>query len=86
MFTYLKDQRLLRAVRLTLMTLASLFQTLSNRKIELVGVLMLISLLGYTAFIGLAMPAQWLEPFGGLLKNLALMPAVLVLMALADRQ
>ena len=59
---------------------------LSNRRIVLTGGFMLLSLIGYTAFIGLAMPAQWLEPFGGLLKNLALMPAVLVLMALADRK
>jgi hypothetical protein len=51
-----------------------------------VGTLMLISLLSYTSFIGIAMPAMWLEPFGGLLKNLALIPAVLVMMATADRK
>ena len=50
-----------------------------------VGLLMLISLLSYTLFIGTAMPAMWLEPFGGLLKNLALIPAVLMMMATADR-
>jgi uncharacterized protein YbjT (DUF2867 family) len=51
-----------------------------------VGLLMLISLLSYTLFIGTAMPAMWLEPFGGLLKNLALIPAVLMMMATADRK
>jgi hypothetical protein len=51
-----------------------------------VGLLMLISLLSYTSFIGTAMPATWLEPFGGLLKNLALIPAVLMMMATADRK
>jgi uncharacterized protein YbjT (DUF2867 family) len=51
-----------------------------------VGTLMLISLLSYTSVIGIAMPAMWLEPFGGLLKNLALIPAVLVMMATADRK
>jgi uncharacterized protein YbjT (DUF2867 family) len=50
------------------------------------GMLMLISLLSYTSFIGIAMPAMWFEPFGGLLKNLVLIPAVLVMMATSDRK
>jgi uncharacterized protein YbjT (DUF2867 family) len=51
-----------------------------------VGGLMLVSLLSYTLFIGIALPAMWFEPFGGLLKNLALILAVLVMMAIADRK
>jgi uncharacterized protein YbjT (DUF2867 family) len=55
-------------------------------KVPLMGVLMLICLLTYTVFIGIALPSMWLEPFGGLLKNLGLMPAVLVMMAIANRK
>ena len=51
-----------------------------------VGMLMLISLFSYTSFTGIAMPAMWLEPFGGLLKNLALIPAVLMMIATADKK
>jgi uncharacterized protein YbjT (DUF2867 family) len=54
-------------------------------RLQLVGVLMLISLIAYTVFVGVEVPGLWLEPFGGLLKNLALMPAVLLMMATADR-
>ena len=55
-------------------------------KVPLMGVFMLICLLAYTVFIGIALPPVWLEPFGGLLKNIALMPAVLVMMAIANRK
>ncbi len=59
---------------------------LTGWKVSLVGVLMLICLLTYTVFIGVALPPIWLEPFGGLLKNLGLMPAVLVMVAIANRK
>jgi len=45
----------------------------------LVAGLMCTSLLVYTLFIGVVFPSLWLEPFGGLLKNLPLFPAVLVM-------
>lgn len=53
---------------------------------RLVGTLMIASLLAYTAFIGTWLPGAWLDPFGGLLKNVALLPAVAVLIAMADRR
>ena len=55
-------------------------------KVSATGLLMFISLLAYTLFVGIALPSMWLEPFGGLLKNIALLPAVLVMMAVADRR
>lgn len=55
-------------------------------KMSATGLLMFISLLAYTLFVGIALPSMWLEPFGGLLKNIALLPAVLVMMAVADRR
>jgi uncharacterized protein YbjT (DUF2867 family) len=59
---------------------------LTGRRTTAAGVLMLISLFSYTAFIGVTMPSVWMEPFGGLLKNLALIPTVMVMMVLADRK
>lgn len=47
-------------------------------------VLMLAVLLGYTLFLGVALPGLWLDPLGGLVKNLALLPAVLVMLVLSD--
>ncbi len=43
--------------------------------------LMLASVLGYTLLIGTLWSEYWLDPFGGLLKNLALVPALLFLLA-----
>jgi hypothetical protein len=50
---------------------------------EVVAALMCASLVIYTAFIGLLLPSVWLDPFGGILKNLPLIPAVLVMGVLA---
>ncbi len=47
-----------------------------------IGALMLLSLLAYTIFLGAALPHLWLDPFGGLIKNIALIPALLVMMSL----
>jgi uncharacterized protein YbjT (DUF2867 family) len=55
-------------------------------QIRIVGTLMVLSLLAYTLLLGAAMPALWLEPFGSLLKNLPLVPAVLIMMVLEDRR
>jgi DoxX-like family len=40
----------------------------------------------YTVFAAVLFPSLWLEPFGGLLKNLPLMPVVLVMGVLSRRQ
>jgi uncharacterized protein YbjT (DUF2867 family) len=47
---------------------------------------MCVSLLVYTVFIGVVFPSLWFEPFGGLLKNLPLIPAVLVMGVLSRRR
>lgn len=46
------------------------------------GGLMVATLLGYTVFVGLMLPSIWLEPFGGLIKNIPLFAAILVMMVL----
>lgn len=47
---------------------------------------MALLVLGYTAFIGLLLPAAWLDPFGGLLKNGIVLVAIALAAAGAERQ
>jgi hypothetical protein len=47
---------------------------------------MFVSLLVYTGVIGVLLPGIWFEPFGGLIKNLALLPAVLIMGVLSRRR
>lgn len=53
---------------------------------RVVLILMLSMLLGYTIGIGVLWPAQWLSPFGGLLKNLPLLAALGALLAVEERR
>ena len=52
--------------------------------LALAGVLMLLSVLAYTGILGFFMPGLWLEPFGSLIKNIPLIPAILAMMAIDD--
>ncbi|WP_114241405.1 NAD-dependent epimerase/dehydratase family protein [Dyella sp. C9] len=47
---------------------------------------MLLMLAGYTLGIGTLWPAHWLDPLGGLLKNVPLMAAILVLLATEEKR
>jgi uncharacterized protein YbjT (DUF2867 family) len=47
---------------------------------------MLAMTLAYLVCIGVAMPAAFMEPLGGLIKNLALLPALAVLWVVVDRR
>jgi uncharacterized protein YbjT (DUF2867 family) len=49
-------------------------------------VAMIAMVLGYTLLFGLLAPALWLDPLGGLAKNLVVLPALLVLLVLSDRR
>jgi uncharacterized protein YbjT (DUF2867 family)/uncharacterized membrane protein YphA (DoxX/SURF4 family) len=53
---------------------------------SLVLALMLVMLLGYTLGIGIFWPQHWLDPFGGLLKNLPLVVVLLILLATDERR
>lgn len=57
---------------------------LASRRRPLVLVLMLVSVLAYTLGVGLLAPALWLDPLGGLLKNLAIAGLLLVALAIED--
>jgi len=59
---------------------------LSGRHARLCVSLMLASVIAYTLAFGMLLPAQWLDPLGGLAKNLALIPALAVLWVLVDRR
>ena len=57
-----------------------------TRLVRVAAIAMLVMLIAYTLFLGSALSALWLEPFGSLLKNLPLIPAVLILFVLQDRR
>ncbi|WP_426701798.1 DoxX-like family protein [Rhodanobacter sp. Col0626] len=48
--------------------------------------LMLAMLVGYTLGIGILWPAHWLDPLGGLLKNLPLFGALVILLVTEERR
>lgn len=48
--------------------------------------LMGVSVLGYTLLLGALLPALWLDPLGGLSKNLVVLPALATLWVLADKR
>lgn len=48
--------------------------------------LMFASVCAYTAVFGITAPPRWLDPLGGLAKNLVLLPAISVAWVLADRR
>jgi uncharacterized protein YbjT (DUF2867 family) len=55
---------------------------LTGRRTRTVLTLMLAMIVGYTIVIGLAAPAHWLDPFGGLLKNLTVIATLVCLLLL----
>ena len=55
-------------------------------RVQLAGWLMILMLLGYSVFIGLFLPRFWIEPFGSLIKNIPLLPAILIAMVLDQKR
>jgi uncharacterized protein YbjT (DUF2867 family) len=47
---------------------------------------MAASVLAYTLAFGIALPAAWLDPLGGLAKNLVVLPALAILWVLVERR
>ena len=47
---------------------------------------MAVSVLGYCMLLGALVPQAWLDPLGGLAKNLVVLPALAVLWVLEDRR
>ena len=48
--------------------------------------LMALSVVAYTVVLGTVLPVAWLDPLGGLAKNIVVLPALAVLWVLADRR
>jgi hypothetical protein len=59
--------------------------TLVMRRRKTLWALQLAVILGYTAIITLALPEQWLHPYGPVLKNLPMLAAILLLHQLERR-
>ncbi len=59
---------------------------LGNWRTRLAGNLLLMLVLGYTLVLGIGLPGLWLDPWGALAKNLAILPAILVWRVLEDRR
>jgi uncharacterized protein YbjT (DUF2867 family)/uncharacterized membrane protein YphA (DoxX/SURF4 family) len=58
---------------------------LTGRAPRLVLLAMLLMIAGYTLVIGVAAPQQWLDPIGGLLKNLPIAAIIIASLALGSR-
>jgi uncharacterized membrane protein YphA (DoxX/SURF4 family) len=59
---------------------------LTGRRTRLVLLAMLVMLGGYTIVIGSAAPRHWLDPLGGLLKNLPIAAIIVALLLLEPRR
>jgi hypothetical protein len=59
---------------------------LGNWRTRVAGNALLLLVLGYTVALGIGMPGLWLDPWGALAKNLAIIPAILVWRVLEDRR
>lgn len=59
---------------------------LGNWRTRLAGDLLLALVFAYTLVLGLGMPGLWLDPWGALAKNLAILPAILAWRVLDDRR
>jgi uncharacterized protein YbjT (DUF2867 family) len=55
-----------------------------GRRIRLVGCIQIGTMLGYTAILSVHLPELWLHPFGPLIKNLPLLVATLIMIALEE--
>ena len=53
--------------------------TLALRRRRMLWLLQLAVILGYTAIISVALPEQWLHPYGPVVKNLPMLAAILML-------
>lgn len=57
---------------------------LAGWRVPLVGLLQILTMLVFTAIITITLPGEWLHPFGAITKNIPLIAATLIMMALED--
>jgi uncharacterized membrane protein YphA (DoxX/SURF4 family) len=58
--------------------------TAAGWRLRLLGTIQIVLMLGFTAILSWGIPGLWLHPFGPLTKNIPLLVATLVMMALED--
>lgn len=58
----------------------------SGRGLRLAVAAMMLCVLAYTCVLGLLWPGTWMDPLGGMVKNLVVLPALAVLWVLSDRR
>jgi uncharacterized protein YbjT (DUF2867 family) len=68
----------------SLLDLAMAALVVLGKRRAAVGCLQIAVIVAYTAFLTVAMPALWLDPFGPLLKNLPIIGAIAVWMAIGE--
>lgn len=54
-------------------------------RVRLVGLLQILTMLVFTAIITVTIPGEWLHPFGAITKNIPMIVATLIMMALEDK-
>lgn len=59
---------------------------LCHWRARLAAGLLFALVMAYTVVLGLGLPLLWLDPWGGLAKNLVVLPAILVWLVLSDRR
>jgi len=59
--------------------------TLTGYRINIVGMLQIMTIALYTVIISIGLPEQWVHPFGPISKNLPLLVSILVMMVLEKR-
>lgn len=68
----------------TLLDVALGLATMARYHIRWVGLTQIVLMIGYSALITVGLPEYWLHPFGAVTKNIPLIVATLVMMALED--
>jgi hypothetical protein len=69
----------------SLLDLALGIGTLALRRRRALWLLQMLVIVGYTAIITVALPEQWLHPYGPVVKNLPMLAAIALLYTLEER-
>lgn len=59
---------------------------LTGSRLRVAITAMMVMVLAYTLVFGIALPTLWLDPLGGLAKNLVILPTLAVLWVLSERR
>ena len=74
------------AVAFSMFDLLIAAMLLARWNARLLAVVQLVAVAGYTAVLTILAPSLWLDPFGGLLKNVPILMAICAWAALEDER